>query len=68
MESARSSHVVELKREIALLKHDEKRLQWVILSSSATVKLKAQAREDLPAVLERLKKAGSELTRIERIR
>lgn len=66
VEETRSNRVVELKREIALLQQDEKRLQWLLASKFPTGIFRRQAQRDLEVALEKLKALGDDLTRAER--
>lgn len=68
MDVGRSSRIVELKRQISLLKQDELRLRWLVSSQFVAERLKAQARIDLESVLENLMEAGNELKRLGRER
>lgn len=65
MEAEPSLRIVELKREISLLRQDKLRLHWLI-SSQVTPELKGQAKKDLNSVLQNLTKAEIELSRLEK--
>ena len=65
MEAERSSRIVELKRQVSLLRKDELRLRWIITSEFVTEKLKAQADGDLKSLLKNLRAAEIELSRLE---
>lgn len=65
MEAERSSRIIELKRQIALLKKDELRLRWIITSEFVTANLRSQADGDLKLLLKNLRAAEIELSRLE---
>jgi hypothetical protein len=57
--------IVVLKRYIALLQLEEKRLKWVSASASSPSGNRADAERDLSALAEKLRKAEQELGRLE---
>jgi hypothetical protein len=65
MHDDRNARIVDLKREIALLQRDERRLQWLISSVFTLPELKIQARADLIRLEKNLKRAADDLTRLE---
>jgi hypothetical protein len=64
MENDQSDRIVELKRKIALLTQDEKRLQSVISSPFANADFRRLAQSDLKLTLERINVALDELGRL----
>jgi hypothetical protein len=65
MEADRSSRIAELKRQISLLKKDELRLHWIVRSQFISEELRAMAHRDCYSVLDNLRKAEIELSRLE---
>lgn len=65
MEDALSGRIVDLRRRISLLQHDEKRLHWLLSSSFTLAKSKAQVARDLDTVVAGLNRLGAELSHAE---
>lgn len=65
MEDSRSEHIVELKRQIALLQTNERRLVNLATSRSQTEIFKVRAQEDLTLVREDLARLAKELNDVD---
>lgn len=60
-----SARITVLRRYISLLTLEEKRLNWILASTTAARLQRADAERDVSAISEKLRKAASELSDLE---
>lgn len=60
-----SARITVLRRYISLLTLEEKRLNWILASTTAAYLQRADAERDVSAISEKLRKAARELSDLE---